>query len=188
VQCRRNGDVAVTSVNIHHLFLVLMVKRLVVFLSIAAVAVLIGTQVTAQETPKAASGQQQDDPLAEFRHPKNLKVLPKNIKPEDLQMTMRTYSRSLGVRCGFCHAMKPAAAGARPQPDFASDAKDEKRNARKMILMTSDINKKYLAKMDRNFEVACVSCHRGNPKPMVSVDSLPKPQERSVPAPMPGTK
>jgi hypothetical protein len=159
-------------------------KRLLLLLSIAAIAVLIFSQVTAQQSPKPsqASPEQQGDPLAEFRHPKNLKILPKKISPEDLQATMRTFSKSLGVRCGFCHAPKKVAVGAHPELDFASDAKDEKVNARKMFHMTADINKKYLAKMDRNFEVTCVSCHRGNPKPMVSVDSLPKPQVRTVPA------
>ena len=159
-----------------------MFKRLITFLIVAAAAVIVGTQVTAQEAPnrvRVAPEQMQRDSLAEFRHPKNLKVLPRNIKPEVLASTMRVYARSLGVRCGFCHAMKPAAAGERPQLDFASDAKEEKRNARKMITMTADINKKYLGKIDPNFEIACVSCHRGNEKPMLSVDSLPK---RPMPA------
>jgi hypothetical protein len=152
-----------------------MRKGLISFLLLAASVAVVGFQGTAKVIPnQARAASEQVDSLAAFRHPKNLKVLPRHISPQDLMMTMRTFSRSLGVRCGFCHAMKPAPAGERPEPDFASDAKDEKRNARKMITMTADINKKYLRKIDRNFEVACVSCHRGNVKPMISVDSLPK--------------
>jgi hypothetical protein len=119
--------------------------------------------------------QQQGNPDAEFEHPKNLKVLPKNISAHDLHETMRTWARSLGVRCGFCHEIKPPAKeGEKPEANYASDKKEEKRNARKMYTMMHDINTKYLGKMDKSFEVACVSCHRGSPKPMISVDSLPR--------------
>jgi thioredoxin-related protein len=117
--------------------------------------------------------------LAMFEHPKNLKVLPKSISPSDLQTAMRTFSRSLGVRCGFCHtALKPEN-DKPPKLDFVSDAKPEKRNTRKMLVMVQDINHKYLKKMDKSFEqLTCVSCHHGSPKPMVSVDSLPAPVKR----------
>lgn len=163
-----------------------MFKRLILVLSLVALTVFVETRGTAQEpskqTGKQARVAQEADTLAVFRHPKNLKVLPRKLSPENLMMTMRTFSRSLGVRCGFCHEMKPAPDGGRPVPDFVSDAKEEKRNARKMITMTSDINRKYLHKIDRNFEVACVSCHSGHVKPMVSVDSLPR---QAAPAPPP---
>lgn len=163
-----------------------MQKRLILFLSLAAMVTILGAEVTAQQAPNQVRmpPEQQGDPLAEFRHPKNLKVLPKKISPEELQATMRTFSKSLGVRCGFCHVTKKVETGEHPELDFVSDAKDEKRNARKMVLMTADINKKYLGKIDKNFEVACVSCHRGNVKPMTSVDSLSR-QVRSVAVPAP---
>ncbi|MDP4199581.1 MAG: c-type cytochrome [Bacteroidota bacterium] len=118
------------------------------------------------------------NPLAEFEHPKNLKIFPKTIAPKDLQMAMRTFSRSLGVRCGFCHAALKPESDRPPMLDFASDAKDEKRNARKMYHMVEDINRKYLKKMDKSFEeISCVSCHHGRPKPIASVDSLPTPPQ-----------
>jgi hypothetical protein len=145
-----------------------MKLRIATLFCSAVVAILIFSSSVAQQS--------QGNPDAEFEHPKNLKVLPKKISAKDLHETMRTWSRSLGVRCGFCHEIKPPAKeGGRPEVNYASDKKDEKRNARKMYTMTHDINQKYLHKIEAGFEVTCVSCHHGSPKPMVSVDSLPKP-------------
>ena len=149
------------------------------------IACLTIARSNAQQAPAPLKGEQngekgtkppmQGNPLAAFEHPKNLKILPKNISPEDLQKTMRTFSMSLGVRCGFCHEAKENKEGGRPEFDLASDAKPEKKFARDMFHMTEDINKEYLGKMGPDFEeITCVSCHRGSPKPMVSVDSLPK--------------
>ena len=106
--------------------------------------------------------------------PKNLKVLPKNTSGDDIHKIMREYSKALGVHCGFCHAAKVVPAGQKPQLDFASDAKEEKLTARKMIKMTEGINRKYIDKIgDKHFEaITCVTCHNGHEKPNVSVDSL----------------
>ena len=96
---------------------------------------------------------------------KNLKILPKDISKERLDMIMDHFKEALGVHCTFCHAM-----GSNGHPDFASDEKPEKDIARGMMKMTSDINTKYF-----NFEnstmpdtilvVKCMTCHRGNPHP-----------------------
>ena len=96
---------------------------------------------------------------------KNLKILPKDISKEKLDMIMDNFKASLGVRCNFCHAM-----GDNGHPDFASDAKPEKDIARAMMKMTSDINKNYFnfensTRPDTIFVVKCVTCHRGNPHP-----------------------
>ena len=108
--------------------------------------------------------------------PTNLKVLPKNIPHDQLIQTMRDFSKSLGVRCNECHVSKQDSAG-KMEFDFASDAKPEKETARKMIKMENGINDKYLHKIDGDFEkISCATCHRGNLKPLVSVDSLPKKQ------------
>ena len=134
----------------------------------------LGAQQT-PTTPPVDKAEQQRRMLALFEHPTNLKTLPKNIAPKDLQAKMYFYSKSLGVHCSYCHVENETAAGSKPQMNFASDSKDEKRNARKMILMTKDINAKYLQKIEKGFEeITCVSCHHGSPKPMVSVDSLPQ--------------
>jgi hypothetical protein len=106
--------------------------------------------------------------------PTNLKVLPKDISEDDLHKVMRLYSRSLGVRCGYCHVANPS----NPRDmNFAADDKPEKLIAREMIKMTNDINKNYLASIGKgDFEtITCVSCHNGKQKPLVSIDSLPKP-------------
>src|ERR1039457_4926102 len=58
--------------------------------------------------------------------PKNLKLL----KPEHLMETMQSFRVALGVRCDFCHV----------QNDFASDEKPHKEIARKMIVMSREIN------------------------------------------------
>ena len=106
--------------------------------------------------------------------PKNLKVLPKDISHDDLIKIMKGFTASLGVRCTECHVGTPTADG-KMDFDFASDAKDEKINARRMMKMVDAINGKYLGKMDDDFEkITCVTCHRGNIKPLVSVDSLLK--------------
>jgi hypothetical protein len=106
--------------------------------------------------------------------PQNLKVLSKKISMDSLDKLMKVYAKSLGVRCGFCHAVVP---DSKPMKlDFASDAKVEKKIARAMIKMTDKINHKYIDKMPWGpmRQVTCVSCHNGNIRPIVSVDSLPK--------------
>jgi hypothetical protein len=103
----------------------------------------------------------------------NLKVLSKNISEEELHTLMKEYSKSLGVRCNHCHAQRKDDA---TKLDFASDEKAEKAIARKMISMTMAINKKYISKFADNSleQIKCVTCHMGNIKPVVNVDSLMK--------------
>lgn len=96
---------------------------------------------------------------------KNLKVLPKHIKHEQLHQVMDDWSHSLGVHCNFCHAR-----GADGKMDFASDEKPEKNMARKMYKMAAHINKKYF-KGEKDStgmvmgDIKCITCHRGNPHP-----------------------
>lgn len=105
---------------------------------------------------------------------KNLKVLPKDMSGEEIHKLMKTYSQSLGVRCGFCHEVKQNAEG-KWDADFAADTKKEKETARKMMKMTAAINKKYIKKMGDGFEpITCVTCHMGRSTPIVSTDSLPQ--------------
>src|SRR6478672_9915332 len=84
-----------------------------------------------------AMKQQQKQPVrsdqGEF---KNLKVLPQNITHDELITTMRGFARALGTRCDGCHVPIP---GEQNKFDFASDAKDEKRTARTMVLMVRNI-------------------------------------------------
>src|SRR3989454_9388884 len=102
---------------------------------------------------------------------KNLKVLPKDTPKEKLQATMVGFTRSLGVRCPFCHV------GQEGQPlttfDFVSDKKPTKGVARGMMKMVRNVNQE-IGKMkvpERNrVEVQCVTCHRGRPRPMTLTD------------------
>jgi len=108
---------------------------------------------------------------------KNLKILPQDISGAQLVGTMKFFAQSLGVRCTFCHV------GTDGQPlstfDFASDAKPEKRTARKMIAMVHAIN-------EQNFgvtgtekpKVTCFTCHRGSPHPLTA----PPPAAAPLPA------
>jgi len=105
---------------------------------------------------------------------KNLKVLPQGIEKPELIKIMKGFTFALGVRCSFCHV------GKEDEPlsayDFASDDKEEKRSARIMMQMTSDINKQYLPKLEEKPEhlvtVGCVTCHHGLSKPRTLEDTL----------------
>ena len=114
----------------------------------------------------------QHTPEEKEEKPKNLKVLSKNISHDELISLMKNYSKSLGVKCGFCHVS--TGEGKQTQFDFASDTKPTKDIARKMIKMTNTINKKYIDKIGgHKFEkISCVTCHMGSTQPTVSVDSL----------------
>ena len=110
---------------------------------------------------------------------KNLKVLPKNIGEKQLDSVMHVFTRGLGVKCDFCHAP-----GADNKLDFASDAKPEKKIARKMIKMTNKINKKYFdyAKDEQNHSIqamTCYSCHHGAEHPAKNPPPRQRPQNQS---------
>ncbi|HEX9984935.1 MAG TPA: c-type cytochrome [Thermoanaerobaculia bacterium] len=132
---------------------------------------------------------------------KNLKILPRNISRDELTAIMRNFSRSLGVQCNHCHIV--TATTPKTQFDFPSDAKEEKRVARVMMLMTNEINTSWMEQVEaaegedashRESEeqsataapamprVACWTCHRGKPEP-----EMPPPPPAAAPAPKPAT-
>jgi hypothetical protein len=95
---------------------------------------------------------------------KNLKVLPKNISEAALDKIMDNFNYSLGVTCDYCHAKSDKA----DELKFASDAKPEKNAARKMMLMTYEINiKNFSGTKDRikPQTIKCITCHRQKPYP-----------------------
>src|SRR4051812_18353993 len=100
-----------------------MIKKLIVIVSLSLVVIIV--QSSAQQK------RDKDDKA------KNLKVLSKNLSDEEIHTIMRGYAKSLGVRCGFCHKHDEASP---PKFDFASDEKNEKLVARKMIKMVDAIN------------------------------------------------
>lgn len=112
---------------------------------------------------------------AQMPKPTNLQVLPKDISGHDLVVTMRGYTKALGVECGFCHAEDPQT----NRLNFASDAKPDKTIARTMIRMTAEINAKYLSTVHdpdaspAQKTVTCGTCHRGQtmPAPFTSANA-----------------
>jgi tetratricopeptide (TPR) repeat protein len=104
---------------------------------------------------------------------KNLKVLPKDTPKEKLSATMVGFTRALGVRCPFCHV------GQEGQPlttyDFVSDQKPTKAVARGMMKMVADIDhdlRKMKFPEPKRVNVACITCHRGRPRPMTLSEEL----------------
>lgn len=76
----------------------------------------------------------------------NLKILPKDISKQGLDSVMHHFTVALGVKCNFCHVRNEA----ERKMDFASDDKPEKNIARKMMLMSIDINKNYFKNMEHH--------------------------------------
>jgi len=130
-------------------------RALALAAGIVAPLVLLGISGAAQQRREGGPGRMGPP------KPRNLQVL-KNLPPGQLIPVMRLYCASLGVRCDFCHAGR----------DFASDAKPEKKIARKMILMTNSLNahEKILDK-----KATCFMCHHGHAMPETQA---PAEQER----------
>ncbi len=117
---------------------------------------------------------------------KNLKILPKDISEDDIDSVMHHFTASLAVKCNYCHVRNEAI----KKMDFASDDKPEKLVARKMMLMSIDINTKYFKDIEDEMSkekdhdmhnkgvqidgdsvknmlsyVTCYTCHRGDAHP-----------------------
>ena len=130
-------------------------------LALIAATALFGVSVaTAQSAPQPPA--QPPFAVPPF---KNLKIFPKDISRADLLSNMKFFSQSLGVRCTYCHV------GVEGQPlstfDFASDAKEKKVIASKMLAMADRINKENFEAEDPGvLKVTCYTCHRGSTKPL----------------------
>ena len=102
-----------------------------------------------------------------FQKDRNLKVLPKDISDTKLDSIMKTYNVALGVKCDFCHV---PIKNIPDSLDYVSDAEPMKEEARKMMRMVIDINKKNFH-YNKNEQpeylntVTCKTCHRGEPFP-----------------------
>ena len=130
-------------------------------LALAASVTLFGISVAAAQTSAPADPSQQS--FADPPH-KNLKFLPQDITGKQLIGTMKLFAQSLGVRCTFCHV------GEEGKPlstfDFASDAKQNKQTARKMLAMMHQINEQNFPVTDfKQTKVTCFTCHRGLTRP-----------------------
>jgi hypothetical protein len=153
-----------------------MFRNLIIAAAIATLPELCAVTVRAQQEPPPAQGQQQGPAAMHGPHgplpkPVNLKVLPKDMPPEEVMKIMHGFTQQLGVQCGFCHV----ADSGMKHVNFASDEKPEKNTARTMISMTQEINAKYLSTIhdpDAKPEekvVTCGTCHRGHTMPAVFI-------------------
>ena len=105
--------------------------------------------------------------------PSNLKVLPKDWPGTRLRPVMMGFSRSLGVRCSYCH--KGEEGKSLSTYDFASDENPNKNRAREMLRMLNDIEehlKKIEPSGDKRVNLWCHTCHRGRPRPMTLDEEL----------------
>ncbi len=104
----------------------------------------------------------------------NLKVLPKDITKPELVGRMKKFTAALGLRCVNCH-VGDAKIGF-SSFDFKSDDKELKVKARFMLGMVEAINSDLLAKLDmfgkERVKVECMTCHRGQSKPILIGDAL----------------
>lgn len=112
---------------------------------------------------------------------KNLKILPKKITKPQLDSVMRNFTRSLGVRCDYCHVKVEG----QRELNFASDDEEMKGVARSMMKMQNKINKKYFKikhvdEMSAKLEVTCYACHHGQTHP---AKSAPAGQNQQGPPP-----
>jgi len=113
----------------------------------------------------------------------NLQFLPSDISRDALGDTMLGFLRSLGLPrragAGCLHCHEGDLAVPRSEWDYASDAKQAKRTARRMLEMVHDINTRHLAGLETrgapDFSVGCVTCHEGRvdprPLPMLLADA-----------------
>ena len=108
----------------------------------------------------------------EQRKPKNLQVLDSTISHDELIGLMNKFTVALGVECDHCHAAR----GKEGDLDFASDENKTKLTARAMLKMVNTINGAYISKLASSDEprvtVECVTCHRGQPRPILLQDLL----------------
>jgi hypothetical protein len=149
------------------MFRAFVLAAAIVTLPVLSPATLLGQEGAPQAGGPDAAPHSTGGSHSPLPKPVNLKVLPKDISSDDLMKVMHGYTQQLGVHCGFCHAEDEAT----KHPDFASDEKPEKNTARTMMLMTQEINAKYLAQIhdpdaapDQK-TVSCGTCHQGHSMP-----------------------
>ncbi|HXF41281.1 MAG TPA: c-type cytochrome [Blastocatellia bacterium] len=137
-------------------------SRLVLVLSLVAVATVAAhagkpantSRFIGDSSENARSpGPQQDDKPAEQAN-KNIQTLA-SLPNSQLIIVMHFMRTSLGVRCDYCHVAENG--------KYWMDDKPPKQIARRMIEMTSEINK---ASFGGRQVVTCNTCHRGQPKPI----------------------
>src|SRR5207237_5584923 len=154
--------------------------------ALTGLAALLTAPSLAQPAQPPAGAGTPVPPRPEFVWPariSNARALPADIGADRLRATMVGFSRSLGVRCPFCHLGQEGA----PLTtfDFASDANPHKNIARGMIRMVARLNTQELPALLGAAEqprVTCFTCHRGSTEP-ATVLPPPAPRPGSPPPP-----
>lgn len=92
-------------------------------------------------------------------HWQNVQVL-NDVSTNEFNRTMAAMTQWVSPKqsCAYCHNVA----------NFASDEKYTKLVARRMLLMTRNINSNYRSHVQQT-GVTCYSCHRGNPVPQVGL-------------------
>ena len=101
-------------------------------------------------------------------------MLPKDLTRQQVTQIMRGFTRGLGVRCPFCHVGEEGADLS--TFDFASDEKANKKSARLMLKMVTDVNQQLASVGDKPAgepRVTCYTCHRGAEKPLTAPPQQP---------------
>jgi len=131
-----------------------------------------------EELMKSIAGREKEPAETVF---KNVQIL-KGVPAGQLVDIMRLgFSRSLGVRCNYCHVMG----------QWEKDDKSDKQAARDMMRMTNTINTQLLPNiknlMSDKPQVTCATCHRGHEKPATSMDEAGEAHgEKPAPPAKPG--
>jgi Photosynthetic reaction centre cytochrome C subunit len=110
------------------------------------------TVVLLKQPDSAGTPLRQPEELAE-KHFKNVKTPLKDLPASQFIDTMFYYSWSLGKPCTFCHV----------EHKFDLDDKKEKKTARKMIEMVSEIDEHHF---EGHPAVRCFTCHGGHAHPL----------------------
>ena len=94
---------------------------------------------------------------------KNIQML-KDVPASQILPIMHLFNASLGVRCEYCHVKDD-----KNEFVWDRDDKQHKKDARKMIEMTLNLNK---TSFNNRLEVSCYTCHQGHAHP-INTPTLP---------------
>lgn len=135
----------------------------------------------AKPTPAPQAQQPLPDNAPVEQTRKNIQVL-KGLPEGQLFPLMNYVSASLGVRCDYCHVKSGKNANGFDNWIWQSDDKPQKLAARRMMIMTMQLNQTNLADF-HNQRITCYTCHRGSTDP---ARLIPLPLTQSGHEPSPG--
>jgi hypothetical protein len=118
-----------------------------------------------QELMKKIAGQENKPAEQVFKNIQTFKGLPASRL---LRIMNLGWSKALGVDCSHCHVVG----------EWEKEDKPEKQIAREMSKMTGVINNDFIKTIKNlkgpNPTVNCTTCHRGQVKPALNVETKPK--------------